>query len=160
MQTKQDNNRKIAFLIVSCDKYSDLWVPFFTLLDKYWPEIYYKKYLLSNSKEFSWPGVNQINIGEDISYSDNLLKCIDHIDEDWILLWLEDLFLSSPVNTTKLDRIISVFTKNESVDSINVNLEKMLITINLKKGKNLNDDIIRQLIKDSGYDVTEINRDS
>ena len=114
MQTKQDNNRKIAFLIVSCDKYSDLWVPFFTLLDKYWPEIYYKKYLLSNSKEFSWPGVNQINIGEDISYSDNLLKCIDHIDEDWILLWLEDLFLSSPVNTTKLDRIISVFTKNES----------------------------------------------
>ena len=56
--------------------------------------------------------------------------------------------------------IEKIFTKNESVDSINVNLEKMLITINLKKGKNLNDDIIRQLIKDSGYDVTEINRDS
>ena len=35
----------------------------------------------------------------------------------------------------------------------------MLITINLKKGKNLNDDIIKQLIKDSGYDVAEINRD-
>lgn len=114
MKFKQDNNKKIAFLVVSCDKYSDLWAPFFTLLDKYWPNINYKKYLLSNNKNFFWPGVNQINIGEDISYSDNLLKCIDNIDEEWILLWLEDLFLSRPVNTAKLDRIISVFTKNES----------------------------------------------
>ena len=36
----------------------------------------------------------------------------------------------------------------------------MLITINLKKGKNLDDNTIKQLIKDSGYDVREINRDN
>ena len=50
--------------------------------------------------------------------------------------------------------------KKESVQSININLEKMLITINLKKGKNLDDNTIKQLIKDSGYDVREINRDN
>ena len=55
--------------------------------------------------------------------------------------------------------IEKLFGKKESVDSINVNLEKMLITINLKKGKKLNNETIRQVIKDSGYDVTEINRD-
>tara|TARA_B100001093_G_C26426817_1_gene842265 strand:- start:203 stop:511 length:309 start_codon:yes stop_codon:yes gene_type:complete len=55
--------------------------------------------------------------------------------------------------------IEKLFVKKESVDSINVNLEKMLITINLKKGKKLNNETIRQVIKDSGYDVTEINRD-
>ena len=55
--------------------------------------------------------------------------------------------------------IEKLFSKKESVKSIDVNLENMIITINLKKGKNLNNDIIRQLIKDSGYDVTEINRE-
>ena len=55
--------------------------------------------------------------------------------------------------------IEKLFSKKESVKSINVNLENMIITINLKKGKKLNDDIVRQVIKDSGYDVTEINRE-
>ena len=55
--------------------------------------------------------------------------------------------------------IEKLFSKKESVKSINVNLKDMIITINLKKGKNLNDNIIRQVINDSGYDVTEINRD-
>ena len=55
--------------------------------------------------------------------------------------------------------IEKLFSKKESVKSIDVNLENMIITINLKKGKNLNNYIIRQLIKDSGYDVTEINRE-
>ena len=50
-------------------------------------------------------------------------------------------------------------SKKESVKSINVNLEEMLITINLKKGKILNDDIIKQVIRDSGYDIKEINRE-
>ena len=56
--------------------------------------------------------------------------------------------------------IEKIFSKKESVESININLEKMLITINLKKGKNLDDNTIKQLIKDSGYDVREINRDN
>ena len=76
---------------------------------------------------------------------------------------IEDQILRISVNGLVCDfcarSIEKIFTKNESVDSINVNLEKMLITINLKNGKNLNDDIIKQLIKDSGYDVAEINRD-
>ncbi len=56
--------------------------------------------------------------------------------------------------------IEKIFSKKESVESININLEKMLITINLKKGKNLDDNTIKQLINDSGYDVREINRDN
>ena len=55
--------------------------------------------------------------------------------------------------------IEKLFSKKESVKNINVNLEEMLITINLKKGKNLNDDIIKQVIRDSGYDIREINRE-
>ena len=76
---------------------------------------------------------------------------------------IENEVLSISVNGLVCDfcarSIEKLFSKKESVKSINVNLEEMLITINLKKGKILNDDIIKQVIRDSGYDIREINRE-
>ena len=76
---------------------------------------------------------------------------------------LENEVLSISVNGLVCDfcarSIEKLFSKKESVKSINVNLEKMLITISLKKGKGLNDDIITKVITDSGYDIREISRD-
>lgn len=76
---------------------------------------------------------------------------------------LENEVLSISVNGLVCDfcarSIEKLFSKKESVKSINVNLEEMLITISLKKGKSLNDDIITKVITDSGYDVREIRRD-
>ena len=76
---------------------------------------------------------------------------------------IENEVLSISVNGLVCDfcarSIEKLFSKKESVKSINVNLEEMLITINLKKGKILNDVIIRQVIRDSGYDIKEIKRE-
>jgi len=76
---------------------------------------------------------------------------------------LENEVLSIYVNGLVCDfcarSIEKLFSKKESVKSINVNLEQMLITINLKKGKSLNDDLITKVINDSGYDIREIRRD-
>ena len=55
--------------------------------------------------------------------------------------------------------IEKIFKKDESVSNIEVNLEKMLITIYVNENKILNDKTIKKLINDSGYDVTEIYRD-
>ena len=76
---------------------------------------------------------------------------------------LKNEVLSISVNGLVCDfcarSIEKLFTKKESVKSINVNLEKMLITINLKKGMSLHNSIIRKVITDSGYDIREIRRD-
>ena len=76
---------------------------------------------------------------------------------------LENEVLSISVNGLVCDfcarSIEKLFSKKESVKSINVNLEQMLITISLKKGKSLNDSIITKVISDSGYDIREIRRD-
>ena len=76
---------------------------------------------------------------------------------------LENEVLSISVNGLVCDfcarSIEKLFSKKESVKSINVNLEQMLITISLRKGKSLNDDIITKVITDSGYDIREIRRD-
>ncbi len=55
--------------------------------------------------------------------------------------------------------IEKIFKKNDSVSDIEVNMEKMLITIYMQKDKTIKNEIIKKLINDSGYDVTEIRRD-
>ena len=101
-------------LVVSCDRYSDLWKPCFQLLDRYWPDRSFDVYLMTNSLEFDWPGVNVIQVGDDVSYADNLRKAIARIPEDWILLWLEDLLLSSPVNNDRVMSIISAAQRRDA----------------------------------------------
>lgn len=97
---------RIAMLVVSCDRYSDMWMPCFRLLDKYWPHRGFDVYLMTNFLDFQWPGVKVIQVGEDVGYADNLRKAIAQIPEDWILLWLEDLLVSSPVNAHRVMKMI------------------------------------------------------
>ena len=54
--------------------------------------------------------------------------------------------------------IEKMFEKKEAVSRILVDLENMLITIFLRDNQKLNDETIIELIKDSGYDVTEVKR--
>ena len=54
--------------------------------------------------------------------------------------------------------IEKVFKKQESVESINVNLSDKLITLGLKDGQALEDDVITKLVNDSGYALVSIER--
>ena len=50
-----------------------------------------------------------------------------------------------------------VFLKQESVDSININLDSKKIKIHLKENENMDEELVKQLIVDSGYNVKAIN---
>jgi len=54
--------------------------------------------------------------------------------------------------------IEKTFGKEDIVESVNVDLEKMLVTILIKENSDLDDSLIIKLINDSGYDVSEIYR--
>ncbi len=97
----------VAFMVVSCDKYADLWDPFFHCLQKYWPDCPYAVYLLTNHKTYDAPDVTVVNIGEDRSYSDNLRSALSQISEPWVILWLEDVFISERVDTQRFEAIIA-----------------------------------------------------
>lgn len=51
-----------------------------------------------------------------------------------------------------------VFGKREEVSGIKVDLDKGDIRISLKPGKTMDDDTVKQLVTDSGYNVTAINK--
>jgi hypothetical protein len=97
----------VAFLVVSCDKYADLWDPFFHCLRKYWPDCPYQVYLLTNHESYVAPDVTVVKVGDDRSYSDNLRLAISQISEPWVILWLEDVFISERVDTPRLQAMIA-----------------------------------------------------
>jgi copper chaperone CopZ len=49
-----------------------------------------------------------------------------------------------------------VFSKEEAIQGINVNLDTKIITINFKDGQSLSDENVTQLITDAGYKVENI----
>lgn len=108
-----NNKKNIALLVVSCDNYSDVWEVFFKTFRKFWPDCPYKVYLGSNFKKCIEPDVVSITIGEDLSYSENLIKMISNIDADYILMWVDDLMLSGPMDTNRMVSAINYAVANE-----------------------------------------------
>lgn len=53
-----------------------------------------------------------------------------------------------------------VFGKQEEVSDINVNLDTKVVTIAFKDGQSLDDETIRRLITDSGYNVVDIRHEA
>lgn len=92
-----------AVLILSCDKYSDIWSPFFETFFKNWPDCPYQIYLGSNYKKFDDKRVKTILSGKDFNWSASYLKILNQIPEKYILVWPEDAFIVTKVNTTLIN---------------------------------------------------------
>jgi hypothetical protein len=101
------NEREVVFLVVSCDRYSDLWTPFFAMMQKMWPDCPYRQYLMTNEKDFVFDGVTVIKTGPDVDYSSQVRRAVEQIDSRWLILWLEDCIISRPVDTARLHQIVS-----------------------------------------------------
>ncbi len=97
---------KLAILVPSCDKYADLWRPFFTLFWKFWPDCPYPVYLISNQSVTDDNRVQTIPVGQDVSWSDNLAKALGRINYDYVFLFLDDLFLVGNVDTGQVVRVL------------------------------------------------------
>lgn len=92
----------ISFVVLSCDKYADLWDPFFHCLEKYWPDRPFKLFLVTNCRDYNRHGVSVIKLGADNDAATNILTAIRSVPSSWLILWLEDLLITSTVDTSRL----------------------------------------------------------
>ena len=98
-------NISIPLIVSSCDKCSDLWQPFFWLVRKYWTNFNKKVYLCSDSKSFSYEGLNIIcplKMPSESTWSENLIALLKGMDEEYVLLMLEDFWLKEKVDEAQL----------------------------------------------------------
>ena len=104
-------NSKIALLVLSCDNYSDLWPIFIEQFEKNWSDCPFEKYISINSLSVDSHSFQDIKIGQDISWSDGVIKALNKIKDqyNYALITLEDLILTEKVDNEKFQVIISEF---------------------------------------------------
>lgn len=99
-------SHQLSILISTCDRYSDAWPPFFELFDRFWPNCPLPIYMMSNGERLVRDDVTWIPIDPALDWSSSLLSALESIPSRWVLLLLEDYFLSRPVDT---ERLLSAF---------------------------------------------------
>jgi len=101
-----DKIKNVAILICSHDGFSSLWEPLERSYVKYWPNCPLKIYLGTNFLEPDLKTFQTLAIGSESSWSDYILKCLDNIDEEYVLLTFDDVFWASNIDNNKLVPLI------------------------------------------------------
>lgn len=101
----------MKILVLSCDKYSATWEPFFKLLDKYYdnhPEVY----LVCETKKC--PYSKTINVNSNI-WTKRFREALKKIKDDYVLVLLDDFFIRKKVDIKRIDEVLKSFDKNTIV---------------------------------------------
>lgn len=107
----------MSILVLSFDGYSDVWDLFFQAKSRYWTQCAYKTRLVSNFKIY--PNVDTIHVGEEICWSDRVLKALDKVEEQFVLLLLEDYLIASNVCESLIDDAVC-FMEQHNADYLRV----------------------------------------
>lgn len=99
-------DKNLTILVTSCDKYSDLWIPFIRLFRKFWPDCPYKVVLVS--EKLSCTAFDEtILCGEGKSSTETICIALKQLTTPYVLLLCDDYFLIDYVSTNKIKKIVS-----------------------------------------------------
>ena len=117
-------------LVSSCDKYEDAWIPFFTLIGKYWKNCPYPLYLNTETKKVDQvAGLPVTSIScpyQNCTWSKRLIHALKQIHSEYVFFMLEDFFLMSSVNQKELDYSVALMDENPNVANINFGYGKSI----------------------------------
>lgn len=118
----------MKILVMSCDKNKDLFYPFFYCMEKYWPEhpeIYYSTETITN------PYYKTINKNYDLSlFTKRLRETIQLIDDNYILVMCDDLFIRERVDNNLIMSLPKYFDKVTAAINFENHFDKNDIPLN------------------------------
>lgn len=100
---------RLAVLVNSCDKYSDVWPVFFQLFFKYWPDCPYPVYLGTNEKTYDDLRVTSLCVGPDKSWAESTRAMVSMVPETSILWFLDDYLIWEKVATAEVESLYGRF---------------------------------------------------
>ena len=105
-----------VLVVTSCDKYETAWYPYFSLLQKYYPN-HPVIVLNTETKKYRHTGIDIrcINSGTNISWSERLYYCLEQINTKYILFSLEDFFLQSHVNDSIIEKCYRWMEEDDNI---------------------------------------------
>lgn len=114
---KKNLKDDLTILVCSCDAYADLWNPFFTLFKKYWPFRDVPIILNTESKNFSFDGldIKCIHSPSEKRYGKRMLNALSNIKTKYVLLLLDDFFLRKPVLEENIFQILNWMKADKNI---------------------------------------------
>jgi hypothetical protein len=109
-----NSDHDCTLLVSSCDRYADLWEPYFSLLRMHWPDCPFPVALITESKRPDIASVRPLCLGAGLDWSTLLLCALDAVRTPYVLFTLEDFFLRHQVSTPGITALFDVF-KQESL---------------------------------------------
>ncbi len=109
---------ELTILVNSCDKYEDLWIPFFTLLKKYWQPIEPRIILNTETKIFSMDGlkiecIHPVN--PDDTYGQRMINVLSKITTPYVIPFLDDFFIRKNVDLNMINDIMKWMDSDKSI---------------------------------------------
>ena len=129
----------IALLISTYDHSEDLWSPLEQTYLKYWKDIELPIYLTTNHMEFESKLFNSLKIGDELSWSDNLIKSLNKIKQEYVLLTFDDLFLTNNVDNQFINQLMT--------RAIESKFNYLQFYRSISKGRRMDDFIFKKLNK-------------
>jgi hypothetical protein len=96
----------VALIISTYDDSEDLWMPLEQTYREYWKDIRVPIFLTTNQKVFNSQLFNSLTIGNELSWSDNLIKSLNKITQEYVLLTFDDLFLTASVDNLVIEKLM------------------------------------------------------
>ena len=98
-------------MVLSCDRYSDLWESYGLLFNRFWPDCPYDKYLASNTIEFNSHGFKPILMGPDETWSRGVKLALSQLKDnyDYVFTTLEDAPIVDEVDNNAIVKIFDSF---------------------------------------------------
>ena len=103
----------LGILVLSCDKFCDLWRPYFSLFQEYYDGSS-QVYLGSNTITFEGDKITTIYSGEDTDWSTSCRNILRQIPNKYILLLLEDIFITSKIDSDKINQHLQYMKDNKA----------------------------------------------
>lgn len=111
-------------IVCSCDKYEDLWYPFFTLLKRNWINFDLPIILNTESKEFHMEGLDIKTFSfyannDNVKWGERLLSHLNKVETDYVIILLEDFLLESTVRVEVIQKCVDYLNANSDISCFN-----------------------------------------
>lgn len=111
---------QIDTLILTCDRYSDLWDGFFYQFQKFY-STKGKVFFGCNElypKNVYGREISVLHSGEDLGWESSFRKILNQIDSEYLLITLEDLYLNAPVNESVLEEVCKLIDSGVQINHV------------------------------------------
>jgi len=112
-------DNRCTVVVSSCDKYEDLWVPFFKIIKHEWPDLKYPIILNTESKQFGMEGLDigkiQLFNETKMSWTRRLRLVLESIYSDYIIFLLDDFFMQGKIKSEKIEQCIQWMDDNQRI---------------------------------------------